>query len=287
MPTPRSVSNIKSKLLHPALTSHFEVSIAKPPGLTDNYLKNNNVRLDREKLNLLCSEASLPGSNLATLEINNDFTGVTERHVHRRIYDDRIDLTFYVDADNYLPIRFFETWMKYAAGENVGDAPNGGRVGSADPTYFYRVRYPNLYISKQGLTVTKFERTNTTNREENYTPKSTLQYNFVNCFPISITSMPISYDTSSLLKCTVSISYIRYYVNDTTDKNQSTGPESIFDNPQFSYGTIPSLPGLSGAGLLNTGGIPQSVINASGNTVDRRVGAGLPYVGRNIGPLAP
>jgi len=286
MPTPRSVSNIKSKLLHPALTSHFEVSVTRPSGLTDRYLKDNNVRFDQEKLNLLCAEASLPGSNLATFEINNDYTGVTERHVYRRIYDDRIDLTFYVDAENYLPIRFFESWIKYAVGENVNDS-NNTPVGSKNPNYFYRVRYPKLYISEDGLTVTKFERTNTTNKDENYTPKSTLEYKFVNCFPISITSMPVSYDTSSLLKCTVSMSYIRYYVNKTTDINQSTGPVSVFDNPQFSYGTIPSLPGLSGAGLLNTGGIPQSVVNASGNTVDRRVEAGLPYVGRNIGPLAP
>ena len=52
----------------------------------------------RGGLNLACSEASLPGSSLATLEQTSDRTGVTERHVHRRMFDDRIDLTFYVDA---------------------------------------------------------------------------------------------------------------------------------------------------------------------------------------------
>ena len=46
--------------------------------------------------------------SLATFEVNNDRTGVTERHVHRRMFDDRIDLTFYVDAGKYLPIKFFE-----------------------------------------------------------------------------------------------------------------------------------------------------------------------------------
>jgi hypothetical protein len=72
----------------------------------------------QEQLNLMCSEATLPGSNLATFEINDNFHGVTERHAYRRVYDDRIDLTFYVDADNYIPIRYFETWMKYVAGES-------------------------------------------------------------------------------------------------------------------------------------------------------------------------
>jgi hypothetical protein len=68
--------------------------------------------------NLMCSEATLPGSNLATFEINDNFHGVTERHAYRRVYDDRIDLTFYVDADNYIPIKYFETWMKYVVGES-------------------------------------------------------------------------------------------------------------------------------------------------------------------------
>ena len=68
---------------------------------------------DQDTINLLCSEAVLPGSSLATFEINNDRTGVTERHVHRRMFDDRIDLTFYVDAGNYLPIKFFETWIDF------------------------------------------------------------------------------------------------------------------------------------------------------------------------------
>jgi pantothenate kinase len=62
----------------------------------------------------MCSEATLPGSNLATFEINDNFHGVTERHAYRRVYDDRIDLTFYVDADELvIPIKYFETWMKY------------------------------------------------------------------------------------------------------------------------------------------------------------------------------
>lgn len=286
MPTSRSVDNIKAKLLHPALTSHFEVEIFPPTGLTNGYLTENNVNFgrDQEKLNLLCSEASLPGSNLATFEINNDYTGVTERHVYRRIYDDRIDLTFYVDADNYLPIRFFETWIKYAVGENVNGPKKGENLpaGSVSPNYFYRVRYPNLYISQDGLTITKFERTNTTNRSGTYTPTSTLQYKFVNCFPISITSMPVSYDSSSLLKCTVSMSYIRYYITGTVDQtkpdqattNSGLTPaqqaqfnyDSTFEN-QFSFGQIAGLDGLSGSGALSTGGVSQAAAKASGNTV--------------------
>ena len=218
MPTARTVADIKSKLLHPALTSHFEVKIPKPSDLDDkgkdkfkDFLKDNGYKDNsvlEDQLNLMCSEAILPGSNLATLELSSNYTGVTERHAYRRIYDNNIDFTFYVDADKYLPIKYFEIWMKFIVDESV-EKQNDKGVGSKDSNYFYRVRYPKEYMCEQGLKVTKFERTG---NGKSYTG-STLIYNFVNAFPISVFSMPVSYESSSLLKCTVSFSYIRYYID--------------------------------------------------------------------------
>ena len=86
MPTPRNISQIKLALLQPATTSHFEVRV--PNILPVSYLRDNQVVLDQNQLNLLCSEATLPGSNLATLDLTNDHTGVTEKHAYRRVYDD-------------------------------------------------------------------------------------------------------------------------------------------------------------------------------------------------------
>ena len=212
MPKSRTIGDIKSKLLHPALTSHFEVKIPKPTNVADfdTFLGQNRYPVDsvsQDQLNLLCSETVLPGSNLATLDINNDHTGVTERHAYRRVYDDRIDFTFYVDADNYLPIKYFELWMKFIVNESISG--KDGVPGIKDSNYFYRARYPNKYRCQSGLEVTKFERTGKGN---SYTG-STLIYNFVDAFPISVSSMPVSYESSSLLKCSVSFSYIRYYVD--------------------------------------------------------------------------
>ena len=39
-----------------------------------------------------------------------------------------------------------------------------------------------------------------------------MTYQFVKSFPIQITSMPVSYDGSSLLQCNVSLTYLRYVV---------------------------------------------------------------------------
>lgn len=203
MPTKRTVASIKANLLRPALTSHFEVEIAAPSnGEFKKFLKYNGVNYKQEQLNLLCSEATLPGSRLATLEINNDFTGVTERHAYRRVYDEGIDFTFYVDAENYLPIRFFETWIKFIVDEGIGKQSDKN-AGSKDPHYFYRARYVEEYVAS-GLKVIKFER--------DYKGQ-TLEYEFIKSFPTSVTSIPVSYDASSLLKCTVTMTYIRYVLN--------------------------------------------------------------------------
>jgi len=251
MPAKVSVDKIKANLLHPALTSHFIVDIPKPKygtsaGGFDKYLNDNGVKYNGEKLRLLCSEATLPGSSIATHENNTDFTGVTEKFAYRRVYDDRIDLTFYVDAVNYLPIRFFESWIKYIVGESI--TPGTGRLPSFYSNYFYRVKYPVYYIAPQGLRITKFERTSKSEKSKNHEGNA-LIYNFVNAFPLSITSMPVSYEASSLLKCTVSFSYIRYYVGakdyPSTPESSSRSPNGAADSPQ----ALTGAGGLTGAQL--------------------------------------
>ena len=234
---PKNIAKIKSTLLHPATTSHFEVRIGLPSFPTNGngraavaagqlntklrrFLTGNN----QEELNLMCSEAVLPGSQLATTEVFNNYTGVTERHAYRRIYDETIDLTFYVDAGNYTPIRFFEAWMNEIVNENQEDALN--------PDYFYRVRYPNEYVAT-GLKVIKFEKT--ANRSNTQYAGGQLEYEFVRSYPRSITSMPVTYDGSSLLKCSVQMTYLRYVVHhypgsDGSGSNRSYNP---FQQSQF------------------------------------------------------
>ena len=137
MPTIRNIDTIKATLLAPATTSHFDVEIGFPSGSLGTKLRQvlGGTTVQQDKLNIMCSEAVLPGSSLATTEVNNDYTGVTERHAYRRIYDETIDLTFYVDAGNYLPILFFETWMNGIVNEDQNDALSGN--------YNYRVKYPD------------------------------------------------------------------------------------------------------------------------------------------------
>jgi hypothetical protein len=272
MPTKRTVDQIKARaLLRPALTSHFEVQIPKISNRVrefDAFLKGNDVLLDQEKLNLLCSEASLPGSALSTYDIVDDHTGVNEKHAHRRLYDDRIDFTFYVDAENYLPIKYFEAWLKWIANESNAGGGNQP-LGAKSKAYFYRMKYPDDYVCDSGLIVRKFER--------DYGPG--LEYEFIRAYPISITSMPVSYDASSLLKCSVSFTYLRYIVGKSEGNRDEEGSSASTSNPQnqaltpaqqaaannvafnptaFSTNQLSSVPSV--------GGVNYSAALASGNT---------------------
>ena len=273
MASPRvvNVDEIKSKLLHPATTSHFVVSIPKPPGGDspggfDRYLASNGIPNfigNSEKLELLCCEAILPGSQLATHSITGDYHGSTHKHAYRRLFDDRIDLSFYVDADNYLPIRFFETWIKYIVGEQLSPANNNVKQDN----YFYRMNYPNNYIAISGLEV---------NSKGKKAAK--LQYLFVDAFPIAINSMPVSYDTASLLKCSVAFSYVRYYINPVGEQAESEAESSPYGTRNFSdqiqqvkFNANAFNSGLDFGGgnipATTTNGINLAAANASGNTV--------------------
>ena len=197
------IKGLRTKILAPALTSHYEVKIPVGAGTLNSILKPLLGTDGQEDLNISCSEASLPGSSIATFEIKNDYAGVTERYAHRRMYDDRIDFTFYVDSTKYLPIRFFERWMRFVTGE-TGTRTDGETRDLTNPGYHYRMNFPESYRCERGLKIVKFER--------DY--KNRLEYEFIGAYPISVSSMPVSYDSSNLLKCSVSMTYLRYVMTE-------------------------------------------------------------------------
>ena len=209
-----TVDKIVKDLLEPATTSFYQVTINDPTQLNErgdsfaDYLRQqgigtlfNSKYLDptrREKLQLFCSETTLPGSALLTANLDNDFTGVSEKYAHRRQFDEEISLTFYCDAKEYLPIRYFESWMSYMTND-TRDTHND--------TFYYRMKFPKKY--KSSIEITKFEK-NLMSKESIRNRPKPLTYTFIDAFPRTISSMPVTYDASDLLKCTVSFSYTRY-----------------------------------------------------------------------------
>jgi len=209
-PVAKLMSEVKAKLLRPALTSHYTVEINRPSETFKTGQKFYTDTYVQDVINLSCAEASLPGSSLLTHELQDDYIGVTEKIPYRKLHDDTLSLTFYVNH-NYDQIKFFEGWIRYISGEPMVGEPTSDTV--AKSTYNYRFRFRKQYVAS--IFINKFER--------DYA-STYLRYHFLDAFPISINSMPISYDSSQLLKCTVNFSYTRYFLNPTSAPVSPTNP---------------------------------------------------------------
>ena len=125
---------------------------------------------------------------------------------YRRMYDETISLTFYVDRE-YKVLKLFETWMDYITG--IDDTST-----YETPYVSYRMSYPVTY--KNNIFITKFEKDqfmreySASRKASARVPRTMLEYTFVNAFPLSLTSMPVSYEGAQVLKCNVSFNFIRY-----------------------------------------------------------------------------
>ena len=217
-----SVSKIKANLLNVAQSSLYKLTLSIPQAVSQTL---NLSHIDYENISLMCCEANLPGSSLTTHEVNNDYHGVTEKMAYRRMYDESIALAFYVDRD-YKVIELLEGWMDYITGINNKQAYKGEYIS-------YRMAYPNSY--KNNIYLTKFEKDqftrdfSATRGSSARSARTTLDYTFVNAFPLSLTAIPVSYEGSQALKCNVSFNFIRYVMEKKQDLNSSGGFEGSRD----------------------------------------------------------
>ena len=196
---PYNLSIAKSIIGPLAQNNHFLVTFSSLTPAVESYLSRytgiGNIKnfLSRN-LGILCSDASLPTSTLATAEVKDNFMGVPQQFAHTRFYTD-ISYSFYIDED-YTLLKIFEGWMEYiSSGANTD-------VNQDNRAYYRRMKYPDSYKCNT-MYINKFEK--------NY--KRTLRYRFVNVFPKSINAIPVQYGAADILKVTVNFNYDRYIVN--------------------------------------------------------------------------
>lgn len=203
MPLPRSISNVKSLFTNLAQTSHYEVQFGGLPTQVSSFLsgKGINSLFTSSDFGLLCFSASLPTSTFATVEASPR-VGLREKIAHTRLYNN-ISLEFYVDSE-YNSLKLVEHWMDYiSSGSNENQLSND---------YYIRMQYPSTYKSDE-TRIIKFDR--------DY--NSEIEYTFRGLFPIAISSIPVSYGASDILKVAVTFEYDRYISGKSTSL-------SIFDN---------------------------------------------------------
>lgn len=232
------ISAIKQKLLKPALSNHFYFYMPSDVPAPDD-TENSGFSKDPEKILLSCCETSLPGSSLQTNDNSDKYHGHEIHYAYARQFDGSIDCSFYVDApignSGYNVIMLFENWMKYIANPKNDGSPNASS----------RVRYPQNYM--KNICILKFEKDyqfvdrGQINNIKASAQNGYLRYEFVDAYPLAVSSMPVSYDNSSLLKCSVTFSYNHY----TVKNEPGSGSVNSISSSTGSSG------GSSGSGVIS------------------------------------
>ena len=146
-PRPRGISDIMPKLQNVAQTSKFLVKFVLPRSPVRSFMRQKGIndRFISDNIGLLCSDAVLPGSAMASLNTAGDYQGLVEKFAHTRQFT-QISFDFYVDTQ-YKSLKFLEHWMEYISGQS-----------SADPVryaYHFKMAYPEEYKSNDIHAATK------------------------------------------------------------------------------------------------------------------------------------
>ena len=261
-PRPRPISEFLPKFQNVAQTSQYIVKFALPVSPLRSHLRRKGVndRFIAEDIGLLCSDAVLPGSALASVDTRGDFQGVIEKFAHTRNFT-QINLEFYVDND-YKILKFFEHYIEFITG--------GSNSDPTSDTYHFQLNYPSDYKMNE-TRIVKFER--------DY--NRFLEYRFIGLFPLSLQSTRVSYQGSSVLKANVTLSFDRYICGESTSlvRNLRRAFNDIFgrgnpakDGSSLSYDQLSSVFNAGNISdnkkvnntNLNNGSISSQVFNYAG-----------------------
>ena len=192
------------KLQNVAQTSQFLVKFVVPRGDCRKFLRQKGIndRFIADNVGLLCSDAVLPGSAMATLNTAGDYQGLIERFAHTRNFT-QVNFDFYVDNE-YKSLKFLEHWMEFISSGSIADP-------SSD-TYHFKMKYPDEYKSND-TRVVKFERNHF----------QFLEYRFIGMFPLSLNSTRVSYQNSQVLKATATFSFDRYICGESSSLARALG----------------------------------------------------------------
>ena len=177
-----------------------------------------------EDLGLYVTDAVLPGSSFADVEVSGDRQGITERMPFKRIYDD-VTLTFMVDKD-YKVMKYFEAWIQLIN-------PLHGDTGGKADNQVMTLNYPKDY--KCTMSIVKF------NKDYFTSSGGFLYYCYIRSWPLSISSVPVNYDSGSILKLNVTFRYERYVMENVTVGKIRSGWKGYSDSFDPWLGTLPTV----------------------------------------------
>ena len=219
------INTIRSRFQTVALDNKYQVFME--PNL-NVYNAAARVGISRrfidEDLGLYVTDAVLPGSSFADVEVSGDRQGITERMPFKRIYDD-VTLTFMVDKD-YKVMKYFEAWIQLIN-------PLHGDTGGKADNQVMTLNYPKDY--KCTMSIVKF------NKDHFQSNGGFLYYCYIRSWPLSISSVPVNYDSGSILKLNVTFRYERYVMENVTVGKIRSGWKGYSDSFDPWLGTFPDV----------------------------------------------
>ena len=194
------INDIRSRFQTVALDNKYQVFI-EPNLNVYNAAAQAGIsrRFVDEDLGLYVSEAVLPGSSFADVEVSGDRQGITERMPFKRIYDD-VTFTFMVDRD-YKVVKFFEAWVQFI------NPLHGDTDGKAHDQVM-TLSYPKDY--KCTMSIAKF------NKDSFRSGRGYVYYCFIRSWPLSVAPVPVSYGAGGMVKLNVTFRYERYVMENVT-----------------------------------------------------------------------
>ena len=200
-----SIDRIKSTVARPSLDTFYEVNFSF--GKYQTWLRGDTPGKRRtqgtdfmQKMSLMCTQAELPGTSFVPSSAIGHRQGIQEEFPNLRNFPP-LNLVFYADADHVI-IEVLESWMSY-----INPIFNSG---IRDSNAFTRFNYPEDY--KETIHITKFERDTFIEESRNASYQSDMtSYEFVNVWPIDLTSMRVAYGDSNVLRCSVQFAYDRFF----------------------------------------------------------------------------
>ena len=198
------IDKIKSTVARPSLDTFYEVNFSfgkYQTWLGDTPGKRRTQGTDfMQKMSLMCTQAEIPGTSFTPQSAIGHRQGIQEEFPNLRNFPP-LNLVFYADADHVI-IEVLESWMSYI--NPIFDS------GIRESNAFTRFNYPEDY--KETIHITKFERDTFIRESRNASYQSDLtSYEFVNVWPIDLTSMRVAYGDSNVLRCSVQFAYDRFF----------------------------------------------------------------------------
>ena len=201
------VDKIKSTVARPSLDTFYEVNFSF--GKYQTWLRGETPGKRRtqgtdfmQKMKLMCTQAEIPGTSFVESSVTGHHQGITEAFPNLRNFPP-LDLVFYADADHVI-LEVLESWMSYI--NPIFDS------GIRNSNAFTRFNYPEDY--KETIHLTKFERDTFIRESRNASYQSNMtSYEFVNVWPIDLSSMRVAYGDSNVLRCNIKFAYDRFFTS--------------------------------------------------------------------------